>query len=137
MVVQVSLFNLDMVVLVVVRRTIGTMVGYMIVHHPQWQKIRDLVQSGALGDLRRVSSTFSYDNRADVDNIRQQAARGGGGLRDIGVYTFGSVRFVTGQEPARIISKQLTLENGVDVHAQVTAEFDGFTYDSHFLSVRQ
>ena len=118
--------------LIAVRDASGLLAAeaYMIVHHPQWQKMRDLVQSGALGDLRRVSSTFSYDNRADVDNIRQQAARGGGGLRDIGVYTFGSVRFVTGQEPARIISKQLTLENGVDVHAQVTAEFDGFTYDS-------
>ncbi|WP_439140625.1 Gfo/Idh/MocA family protein [Planktotalea sp.] len=104
--------------------------AYMIVHHPQWQKMRELVQSGALGRLRRVSSTFSYDNRADESNIRHSAARGGGGLRDIGVYTLGGARFVTGQEPKRIISKQLTLEHGVDVHALVTAEFDDFTYDS-------
>ena len=104
--------------------------AYMIVHHPQWQKMRELVQSGALGKLRRVSSTFSYDNRADESNIRHSAARGGGGLRDIGVYTLGGARFVTGQESTRIVSKQLTLEQGVDVHALVTAEFDGFTYDS-------
>lgn len=47
--------------------------AYMIVHHPQWQKMRELVQSGALGKLRRVSSTFSYDNRADESNIRHSA----------------------------------------------------------------
>ena len=104
--------------------------AYMIVHHPQWQKMRDLVQSGALGKLRRVSSTFSYDNRADPSNIRHSAAQGGGGLRDIGVYTLGGVRFVTGQEATRILSKQLTMEHGVDVHALISAEFDGFTHDS-------
>ena len=104
--------------------------AYMIVHHPQWIKMRDLVQSGALGNLRRVSSTFSYNNGTDTGNIRNSAKHGGGGLRDIGVYTLGSVRFVTGQEPKSIISKQLTMEQGVDVHALVTAEFDGFTYDS-------
>lgn len=104
--------------------------AYMIVHHPQWQKMRALYQGGALGTLKRVGGTFSYDNSADTGNIRNQAARGGGGLRDIGVYTFGSVRFVTGQEPLRITSAQITREAGVDVHAQVTALFDGFTYDS-------
>ena len=104
--------------------------AYMIVHHPQWQKMRELVQSDALGKLRRVSSTFSYDNRADASNIRHSAQQGGGGLRDIGVYTLGGVRFVTGQEPKQILSKQLTMEHGVDVHALVTAEFDGFTHDS-------
>lgn len=104
--------------------------AFMIVHHPQWQKMRELVQGGALGRLRRVSSTFSYDNRTETDNIRNQASRGGGGLRDIGVYTFGGARFVTGQEPKRILSQELTLESGVDVHAQIIAEFDGFTYDS-------
>ena len=104
--------------------------AFMIVHHPQWQKMRELVQGGALGSLHRVGGTFSYDNSADTTNIRQQAERGGGGLRDIGVYTFGSVRFVTGQEPLRIVSAQITREAGVDVHALVTAEFDGYTYDS-------
>ncbi len=104
--------------------------AFMIVHHPQWQKMRALVQNGALGPLRRVSGTFSYDNRADPANIRHQAKHGGGGLRDIGVYTIGGVRYVTGQEPLRIVSSQITLEADVDVHAQVAAEFSGFTYDS-------
>lgn len=104
--------------------------AFMIVHHPQWQKMRSLVQDGTLGALRRVGATFSYDNREDASNIRHQAKHGGGGLRDIGVYTFGATRFVTGQEPLRITSSQLTLEAGVDMHAQITFDFDGFTFDS-------
>lgn len=104
--------------------------AFMILHHPQWLKMRSLVQEGTLGALRRVSTAFSYDNRNDPNNIRNQSAHGGGSLRDIGVYTFGCVRFATGLEPRRIVSKQLTMEAGVDVHAHVTAEFDGFIYDS-------
>ena len=34
--------------------------GYMIVHHPQWQRARDLVQGGAIGELRHVDVNFSY-----------------------------------------------------------------------------
>ena len=54
-------------------------------------------------------------------------------MRDIGVYTFGSARFVTGSEPVDI-SARLIRENGVDIFAQVAGIMDGphgkFTYGS-------
>jgi predicted dehydrogenase len=49
-------------------------------------------------------------------------------LPDIGVYTFGSARFVTGREPVEITAARIRWENGVDVMAQVHAQFPGFTY---------
>ena len=30
--------------------------AYMIVHHPQWQKAKEIVQSGVLGELIQVDS---------------------------------------------------------------------------------
>jgi predicted dehydrogenase len=103
--------------------------AYMILHHPQWQRARALVQGGEIGDLKMVDTVFSYDNGADSGNIRNLAPMGGGGLRDIGVYTFGATRFVTGQEPDRVAA-QITWENGVDVFAHITADFPGFRYSS-------
>jgi predicted dehydrogenase len=103
--------------------------AYMIVHHPQWHRAREIVQSGGIGDLVLVDAVFSYDNSADVENIRNTPETGGGGIPDIGVYTFGSVRFVTGQEPATVAA-QITWENGVDVFAHVTADFASFRYSS-------
>jgi len=101
--------------------------AYMIVHHPQFIRARDLVQGGAIGDLVHVDATFTYFND-DAANIRNKPEAGGGGLRDIGVYTFGAARFVTGQEPVAIPYAKLRLDNEVDVFAQVTADFPGFTY---------
>lgn len=100
--------------------------AYMIVHHPQWQRAKHLVQDGAIGTLIHVDGTFTYNN-PDPTNIRNTPKKGGGGIPDIGVYTYGATRWVTGQEPTKITHADITFENGVDVIARVSAQFDGFT----------
>ena len=101
----------------------------MIVHHPQWQRAREIVQSGGIGALRHVSVPFCYNNAADLGNIRNRPETGGGGLPDIGVYTLGATRFVTGKEP-QDVAAHITWENGVDVKAEIAAQFDGFSLQS-------
>ncbi|MFQ1700057.1 Gfo/Idh/MocA family protein [Loktanella agnita] len=108
--------------------------AFMIVHHPQFSRARELVQGGAIGNLVHVDATFSYFND-DSDNIRNQAGTGGGGLPDIGVYTFGAARFVTGAEPTQIPYAKLRYENDVDVFAQIAADFPTFSY-SAIVSMR-
>ena len=98
--------------------------AYMIVFHPQWQRAKQLVEEGAIGRVTHVDAAFSYNNKDDTDNIRNRADTGGGGIRDIGVYTYGSVRFVTGAEPQELTSK-IRRENGVDVWAQVFSVMQG------------
>ena len=103
--------------------------AYMIVHHRQWQQARDLVSGGAIGKLMHVRGAFCYNNVADPGNIRNRPETGGGSLRDIGVYTMGSTRFVTGAEPTDVRA-QMTWENHVDVIACVSADFPGFTMET-------
>lgn len=102
--------------------------AYMIVHHPQWQRAKHLIADGAIGKLIHVDGTFSYDNRADTGNIRNRSETGGGALPDIGVYTLGAARYVTGQEPDTV-EADITWENGVDVTSRVIARFPGFSYN--------
>lgn len=108
--------------------------AYMIVHHPQFIRAREIVQSGAIGPLRHVDGAFSFFND-DMDNIRNQHSAGGGGLSDIGVYVFGAARFVTGQEPLRIRDARVDRTNGVDTFVQVAAEFPDFSYGA-MVSIR-
>ena len=104
--------------------------AYMIVHHPQWHDARRLVQDGVIGDLRRVNATFTYDNSGDPGNIRNAVDTGGGSLPDIGVYTLGCARFVTGQEPRDVLFADIARENGVEVQTEAIVTFDGFTLTS-------
>jgi predicted dehydrogenase len=119
--------------LIAARDRAGVLVSeaYMIVHHPQWQRVRELIGEGAIGQVLHVDGAFSYDNRTEPGNIRNRPDTGGGGIRDIGVYTYGSARFVTGAEPVTVQARG-RFENDVDTWAQVTGEWAGgghaFTY---------
>ncbi|WP_068116641.1 Gfo/Idh/MocA family protein [Tropicimonas marinistellae] len=107
--------------------------AYMVVHHPQWQRARDLVAEGAIGNLVDVRGAFSFNN-PDPANIRNQAATGGGALRDIGVYPLGTARFVTGEEPVSASAK-ITWVDGYDTTSRSLLTFPGFTM-SMMLSTR-
>lgn len=104
--------------------------AYMIVHHPQWQLTKEKVQSGSIGELVQVDAVFSYNNAADPNNIRNRPETGGGSLRDIGVYTLGGTRFVTGKEPLEILHTDIQKQNSVDTWTQVCAAFPGFRFTS-------
>lgn len=107
--------------------------AFMVVHHPQWRRVRDILASGELGELRRVQGAFSFFND-DPGNIRNQAGLGGGALRDIGVYPSVTTRFATGKEPKEIRCA-ITWDSGIDASAAVWADFDGFTLD-FYVSMR-
>ena len=77
--------------------------AFMVRHHPQWQRVRELVRSGRIGRLRAVQMFFSYFND-DPANIRNQPACGGGALYDIGCYAILSGRYLIDAEPRRAIS---------------------------------
>jgi len=91
--------------LIAVRDKTGVKIGeaFMVRTHPQWLRAREIVQSGEIGDLKGVMSTFSYFNR-DPKNIRNVPEFGGGGLMDIGCYPITMSRFLFGREPARAIA---------------------------------
>ncbi|QPC89494.1 Gfo/Idh/MocA family protein [Mesorhizobium sp. INR15] len=109
--------------------------AFMVIYHPQWIKVRDLIASGAIGRLRHVQGAFSYYN-VDPNNMRNQLDLGGGALPDIGVYPTVSTRFSTGKEPLRV---QATIERdkkfGTDIYSSIRADFGDFEL-SFYLSTQ-
>ncbi len=100
--------------------------AFMVTYHPQWIKVRELVQSGAIGTLKYVQGAFTYFN-TDPTNMRNILSLGGGALPDIGVYPTVSTRFVTGKEPKRV---QATIERDkkfkTDIYSSIRADFGEF-----------
>ena len=78
------------------------MEAFMYRFHPQWVKVKSLVEAGAVGGLKNIQSFFSYYN-VDPNNIRNQSDIGGGGLMDIGCYCISFPRFLFEDEPQRVV----------------------------------
>ena len=74
--------------------------AFMVRFHPQWRRAKELVATGAVGDLRAIQTFFSY-RLLDPENVRNRPP-GGGGLYDIGCYAILSARYIFGAEPTRV-----------------------------------
>lgn len=97
--------------------------AFMIRFHPQWERARDIIRSGELGDIRSINAVFTYFN-ADPGNVRNQADIGGGGIMDIGCYPITAARYLFESEPKRVVSLVERDENfGTDRLASVMADF--------------
>lgn len=107
--------------------------AFMVTHHPQWHRVRELLAAGAIGELRHVQGAFSFFN-ADAGNIRNKPDLGGGALRDIGVYPCVTTRFATGAEPESVTAS-IDWDRGIDATARVAAAFPDFTMD-FYVSMR-
>ena len=90
--------------LLAVRERTGVKIGeaFMIRSYPQWLRLRELLDAGAVGELRSVTGLFSYYN-VDPNNIRNQVEAGGGALMDIGCYLIHASRYAFRAEPKRVV----------------------------------
>jgi predicted dehydrogenase len=100
----VGLTSSDAKALLQARDRAGVKIGeaFMVKTHPQWLRVRDLIRSGRIGDLRSISGFFTYFNR-DAGNVRNILDYGGGGMLDIGCYPITTSRFIFEDEPSRVI----------------------------------
>lgn len=91
--------------LLAVRERTGVKIGeaFMVNTHPQWIRVRELLDGGRVGELRAVMGFFSYYN-VNPANIRNIVETGGGGLMDIGCYMIHAARYAFRQEPRRAVA---------------------------------
>jgi D-xylose 1-dehydrogenase (NADP+, D-xylono-1,5-lactone-forming) len=99
--------------------------AYMWRHHPQVARARELLDSGAIGDLRVIRSAFAYV-QGNPDDIRLQASLDGGGLMDVGCYCVSGCRTLAGAEPESASADYVPGgHGGVDVSLVATLRFPG------------
>jgi predicted dehydrogenase len=103
----------------------GTLLSeaFMWRHNPQTKRLRELLDEGAIGELRLVRSCFSY-GLYDADNIRLRPDVEGGALMDVGCYCVSGSRLVAG-EPASVFGNQWTGPSGTDWVFTASLRFPG------------
>jgi D-xylose 1-dehydrogenase (NADP+, D-xylono-1,5-lactone-forming) len=99
------------------------MEAFMYRHNPQTAKVKELVESGAIGTLRLVRAAFSF-SLGDLQNVRLAADLDGGALMDVGCYCVSGLRLLAG-EPEKVSGEQVLGVSGVDVLFVGTMRFPG------------
>jgi predicted dehydrogenase len=72
-------------------------------NHPQWNRIGELLGSGAIGTLRAVQCTLAKQF-LDPNDIRNNPEQGGGALYDLGSYAISACSAAFGRSPGRAIA---------------------------------
>jgi predicted dehydrogenase len=108
-----SVAEVDAVAAAAQQAGVVVMEAFMYRHHPQTLKARELVTTGAIGQLLviRGAFTFALDKPKDV---RLDPAMGGGCVWDIGCYPVSYARYIAGAEPLEVFGWQVTGASGVD-----------------------
>jgi predicted dehydrogenase len=92
-------------------------------HHPRATRTQELLRAGAIGSLRLVNVSFSFQLKPD--DWRMRPERGGGAMWDIGCYGVDAARFFTAAEPADVYARARFAPTGVDLTMQLALRFPG------------
>ncbi|HLF27961.1 MAG TPA: Gfo/Idh/MocA family oxidoreductase [Anaerolineae bacterium] len=109
--------------------------AFMYRHHPQPLKVKELVEQGAVGELRWVRGAFTF-NLDHPDDVRLDPALGGGSIWDVGCYPISYAHTMIGMEPIEAFGWQVTGPTGVDETFVGQLRFPGEVYAQFSCSFR-
>ena len=98
--------------------------AFMYRYHPQMDRAQELVQSGAIGELRVVQATFRF-TLTRPDDVRFRPEWGGGSLLDVGCYGVDISRLFLGDTPQDVRAVGVLSHRGVDTSVQGILRYGG------------
>lgn len=99
-------------------KNVKFMEAFMYQFHPQHERVREIISSGEIGEVKLIKSSHSFylENRAG--NIRVNKEMGGGSVYDIGCYSIHAIRHVLQTEPVEVhVYAEMDKQYGVDTSA--------------------
>ncbi|GAB4517746.1 MAG: Gfo/Idh/MocA family oxidoreductase [Anaerolineae bacterium] len=72
--------------------------AFMYRFHPQTQRVKQMIDEGAIGDIKAMYAAFTFTVAAE-SNIRLSKDLAGGSLMDVGCYCINVMRLMTGENP--------------------------------------
>ncbi|MFM8332575.1 MAG: Gfo/Idh/MocA family protein [Candidatus Methylumidiphilus sp.] len=108
------------------------MEGFMYRFHPQHARVREIIQSGLIGEVRGVHASFSFMMRpARLYRLAEPTARGGGAMWDIGPYAIHSARWCFDTPPVAVTALAKYVDSGADITTSGVLDF-GDGRHAHF-----
>lgn len=101
--------------------------AFMYRHHPRYDRIKEIIRTGELGEIRGIHSAFTFNSSGAEDNVRFHQHMGGGSLYDIGCYPISVARYLLEEEPEAVTAHAFfsPRHGNVDMMASGMIEFAG------------
>ncbi len=106
------------------------MEAFMYRCHPQIARMVELIQSGAVGEVLMVRSTFGFYTPFDAHSRVRDKALGGGGILEVGCYPASISRLIAGAavdrpflDPIEVKASGVLSATGVDLYTAGTLKF--------------
>jgi predicted dehydrogenase len=119
------------------RHRVALMVGHMIRFSPLVNRMREIIASGALGQVTYAKANFIYDARLSHRTwLYDRHVAGGGPVFDIGIHCIDTLRYVLADEVTETtaILEPLPTEMRTEASAQVSLRFSRGTIGSVYCS---
>ena len=111
---------------------VTVMEGFMYIFHSQHDYVRQLIDSGKIGEVRTVKTSFAFPMKpARLYRINRGIEHGGGAMWDIGPYAVHTARLWFDQEPVAATAMAKLNSHGADVSLSGIFDFDDGRY-AHF-----
>jgi len=112
------------------KHNVKVMEGFMYRFHPQFQRIQEIIQSGAIGEVRSVRTCFAYPMQpARLYRIERSTSQGGGAMWDIGCYAIHAARSAfANSHPVAVSAMANYNEHGADISSSGLIDFGDGKY---------
>src|SRR5699024_3621520 len=94
-------------------------------YHPQNQRVKDIIATGEVGEVKLVRSHCSFYLGERDENFRLTNEKGGGSLYDVGCYSIHTIRHILEAEPTHVMTKaNYDNHSEVDMSASCILDFE-------------
>ena len=111
------------------QHNVTVMEGFMYRFHPQHARVKELIDSGLIGEVRSVRSCFSFMMQpARMYRLADKIERGGGAMWDIGCYAIHAARLPLNETPLAVTAMAKYTDTGADISSSGIIDFGDGKY---------
>ena len=110
--------DLEEMITVCNKENVQFMEAFMYQFHPQHMRVKEIIDSGEIGEVKLYKSSHSFYLTDRKGDIRMNAQKGGGAIWDVGCYSIHAMQLILGKEVKSLSFKRIVdSEASVDVSA--------------------
>ena len=136
-----KLADIEAIEAAAIKANVKVMEGFMYRFHPQHARVQEIIQSGAIGEVRFAKAAYSFMMReARMYRLANDTPDGGGAMWDIGPYAVHTLRHCFDSDPISVTAMAKYATTGADIATSGIIDFgDGKRghFDTSFECSRQ